>query len=80
VTGARPGANLQVHIQGEALESSVLLLGDRLALGVGVGGSLIAAAMVANSAKVPRWVPASLGGLGAILSARLLTSGRRRRR
>src|SRR5262249_58929995 len=68
VTGARPGANLQVHIKGEALESSVLQLADRLALGVGVGGSLIAAAMVANSTRVPKWVPASMGGLGPGLS------------
>ncbi len=79
-TGARPGGTLQVGFRSEGLEASIGRLGDRLALGLGLGGALVATAMTANSRRLPPWVPATLGGLGAALGTRLLVGERRRSR
>ncbi|HZQ35813.1 MAG TPA: universal stress protein, partial [Dehalococcoidia bacterium] len=79
-TGARPGGSLQVGFRSEGLEASIGRLGDRLALGLGLGGALVAAAMTANSRRLPPWVPTALGGLGAALGARLVVGERKRTR
>lgn len=80
VVGARPGAPLQVHIQGtERLEETIDRASQRLSLAVGLGGTLVAAAMAANSTRAPRWVPAAMGGIGSALAAGLLMDRSRRR-
>jgi predicted unusual protein kinase regulating ubiquinone biosynthesis (AarF/ABC1/UbiB family) len=78
--GARPGARLQVDFRGtEALEESISRASRRLSLALGLGGALVGAAMTADPARAPRWVPTLMGGIGSALAARLLMDRSRRR-
>jgi ubiquinone biosynthesis protein len=71
--GARPGARLQVDFRGtESLEESINQASRRLSLALGLCSALVGAAVTANSTQVPRWVPATMGGIGSALAARLL--------
>jgi ubiquinone biosynthesis protein len=71
--GARPGARLQVDFRGtESLEESINQASWRLSLALGLCSALVGAAMTANSTQVPRWVPATMGGISSALAARLL--------
>jgi ubiquinone biosynthesis protein len=71
--GARPGARLQVDFRGtEPLEETIERASRRLSLALGVGGALVGAAMTADPARAPRWVPAVMGTIGSALAARLL--------
>jgi predicted unusual protein kinase regulating ubiquinone biosynthesis (AarF/ABC1/UbiB family) len=71
--GARPGSGLQVDFRGtEPIEDSIAHASRRLSLALGLGGALIAAAMTADPARAPRWVPALMGTLGGALAAGLL--------
>jgi predicted unusual protein kinase regulating ubiquinone biosynthesis (AarF/ABC1/UbiB family) len=80
LVGARPGANLPVHIQGtERMEETIAHAGRRLSLALGLGGALVATAITASSERAPRWVPAAMGGIGSALAARLLIDRPRRR-
>jgi ubiquinone biosynthesis protein len=78
--GARPGASLQVDFRGtEPLEETIERASQRLSLALGLCGTLVAAAVTANSERVPRWVTAMTGGIGSVLTARLLMNRPRRR-
>jgi ubiquinone biosynthesis protein len=78
--GARPGARLQVDFRGtEPLEETIDRASRRLSLALGVGGALVGAAMTADPARAPRWVPAVMGTIGSALAARLLMDRARRR-
>jgi ubiquinone biosynthesis protein len=78
--GARPGARLQVNFRGtEPLEETIDRASRRLSLALGLGGTLVAAAVTANSKRAPRWVTAMTGGIGSALAARLLMDRSRRR-
>jgi predicted unusual protein kinase regulating ubiquinone biosynthesis (AarF/ABC1/UbiB family) len=78
--GARPGARLQVDFRGtEPLEESITRASRRLSLALGLGGALVGAAMTADPARAPRWVPALMGGIGSALAAGLLVDHSRRR-
>ena len=73
LVGARPGGNLQVNFRGtEHLEETITRSSRQLALAFGMGTSIIATAMSANSDKSPRWVPIALGSLGSALTASLI--------
>jgi ubiquinone biosynthesis protein len=78
--GARPGARLQVDFRGtEPLEETIDRASRRLSLALGLGGTLVAAAVAANSERAPRWVMAMTGGIGSVLAARLLMDRSHRR-
>ena len=73
VTGARPGPSLQIEFRGtERLEGIAQRTGRRLALAMTGGAALLAAAIAADSSRVAVWIPAALGGLGAIVVGGLL--------
>ena len=79
LTGARPGSNLQVRFRGtEGLESTISQAGRRVSLGLGACGALIGAAVAVSEARVPRWVPSAMGGLGSVLALGLLAELARR--
>ncbi len=78
--GARPGARLQVDFRGtEPLEETIDRASRRLSLALGLGGTLVAAAVTANSERAPRWMTSMTGGIGSALAARLLMDRSRRR-
>jgi ubiquinone biosynthesis protein len=78
--GARPGSRLQVDFRGtEPLEESIARASRRLSLALGLGGALVGAAMTADPARAPRWVPALMGCIGSALAAGLLVDRSRRR-
>jgi hypothetical protein len=78
--GARPGARLQVDFRGtESLEETIATASRRLSFALGLGGALVGAAMTADPARAPRWVPALMGTVGSALAARLLMDRSRRR-
>jgi ubiquinone biosynthesis protein len=78
--GARPGSRLQVDFRGtDSLEESIARASRRLSLALGLGGALLGAAMTADPARAPRWVPALMGGIGSALAAGLLVDRSRRR-
>jgi predicted unusual protein kinase regulating ubiquinone biosynthesis (AarF/ABC1/UbiB family) len=68
VSGARPGAKLQVYFRGtERLEDNIRRAGRRLSLALVGGAAWIGSAMTAAADNVSGWVPPSLAGLaGAI--------------
>jgi ubiquinone biosynthesis protein len=78
--GARPGTRLQVDFRGtEPLEETIDRASRRLSIALGLGGTLVAAAVTATSERAPRWVTAMTGGIGSALAARLLMERTRRR-
>jgi ubiquinone biosynthesis protein len=78
--GARPGARLQVDFRGtESLEETITTASRRLSFALGLGGALVGAAMTADPARAPRWIPALMGTVGSALAARLLMDRSRRR-
>jgi predicted unusual protein kinase regulating ubiquinone biosynthesis (AarF/ABC1/UbiB family) len=67
ITGARPGASMQVEFRGtERLEEVVRQTGRLLALAMTGGAALLAGAIAAQSNKVAIWIPLFLGGLGVV--------------
>jgi predicted unusual protein kinase regulating ubiquinone biosynthesis (AarF/ABC1/UbiB family) len=73
LTGARPGGNLQVNFRGtEHLEETIGRSARQLALALGISASIVGTAMSANSDKAPKWVPATLGGVGSALTGMLM--------
>ena len=80
LVGARPGAALQVNFRGtEQLEQTISLASRRLSLAIGLSGTLVVTAITANSTRVPRWVPATVAGIGSALAARLVVERPRRK-
>ncbi|MBV9169928.1 MAG: universal stress protein [Chloroflexi bacterium] len=49
ITGARPGADMRVEFRSRELEASLGKLGKRLSMGLGLGGAMIAAAVLARA-------------------------------
>jgi predicted unusual protein kinase regulating ubiquinone biosynthesis (AarF/ABC1/UbiB family) len=81
VSGARPGAKLQVHFRGiEGLETQVRRAGRRLSLALVAGGAWVGAGVTAASNHVSGWVSPSLAGLGGALTLGLVADLLRRRR
>jgi predicted unusual protein kinase regulating ubiquinone biosynthesis (AarF/ABC1/UbiB family)/nucleotide-binding universal stress UspA family protein len=78
--GARPGQKLEVNFRASSLEETVHTAGRRLALGVVAAAALLGTAIVATSERVPTWVPAVLGIVGAIFTIGLLVDLIRGRR
>ena len=79
--GARPGARLQVDFRGtESLEETIAQSSWRLSFALGLGGALVGAAITADPARAPRWVPALMGTVGSAFAARLLLDRSRRGR
>lgn len=79
--GARPGSSLQVDFRGtESLEETITQASRRLSLALGLGGSLVATVMTANSTRTPRWMPVLMGGVGSTLAAGLIFDSLRQRR
>ncbi|HZP25424.1 MAG TPA: AarF/UbiB family protein [Dehalococcoidia bacterium] len=77
--GVRPGGGLQVNFRGmERLEGAINDGSRRLSVGLGLLGAILGTTMTVNADKVPRWIPAALGGLGSLLAARLLLDVSRR--
>jgi predicted unusual protein kinase regulating ubiquinone biosynthesis (AarF/ABC1/UbiB family) len=80
VTGAKPGASLQVNFRGtERLEASVTKAARRLAIALATSGAIVGTAMTITSPRVAKWVPTAMGGLGSVLAAGLLADLARRR-
>ena len=81
VTGARPGAKLQVDFRGtEALEQTIRRTGQRIALSITAGSALLGAAITAAADDVAGWIPAGLGSLAGLLTAGVLVDVLRHRR
>ncbi len=79
VAGARPGTNLRVDFRSDDLDASIARLGRRVSLGLGVGGALIGTALLAQSARAPRWAPSVMSAIGVSLAGGLLAEVRRQR-
>jgi ubiquinone biosynthesis protein len=79
LTGARPGGNLQVNFRGtENLEETIGRSARQLSLALAISASILGTAMSANSQRVPKWLPAALGGAGTALTGMLMLDLRRR--
>jgi ubiquinone biosynthesis protein len=70
LSGARPGAGLQIELRGSrTLEDAIRRAGRRIALAFAGGASLLAAVLAAAAGSIDTWVPITLGvtaGLAAI--------------
>lgn len=79
LTGARPGARLQVDLAGhEELESSIRSAARRFSLALIAGTCIVATGITADSAVVGRWVPTTLGIAGGIVAIGLVADILRR--
>ncbi|HXH22284.1 MAG TPA: AarF/UbiB family protein, partial [Dehalococcoidia bacterium] len=79
LTGARPGGNLQVNFRGtENLEETIGRSARQLSLALAISASILGTAMSANSQRVPKWLPATLGAAGSAMTGMLLLELRRR--
>jgi hypothetical protein len=81
ITGARPGAKLQVDVRGiSPLERTIRIAARRLALAVTAGSALVATGATAAAVHVASWVPITLGSVGGaftlLLVLDLLRGGR----
>jgi len=80
ISGARPGQRLQVDIRGiKPLEATIRVVSRQLALAIIAGSALVACGATAAAQHVARWVPISLGAVGAGLALILLGDRWRRR-
>ena len=81
LTGARPGGNLQVNFRGtENLEETIGRSARQLSLALAISASIVGAAMSANSQRVPKWLPATLGTAGSAMTGMLMLELRRKPR
>lgn len=81
LTGARPGGNLQVNFRGtENLEETIGRSARQLSLAMAISASIVGAAMSANSQRVPKWLPATLGTAGSAMTGMLMLELRRKPR
>jgi ubiquinone biosynthesis protein len=80
LTGARPGAGLQIELRGSrSLEDSIRRAGRRIALAFAGGAVLLAAVLAAAAESIDTWVPIVLGvAAGVVFSALAVELGRRR--
>jgi predicted unusual protein kinase regulating ubiquinone biosynthesis (AarF/ABC1/UbiB family) len=79
LTGARPGAGLQIELRGsKTLEDAIRKAGRRISLAFAFGASLLAAVLAAAATSIDQWVPITLG-VGAGLAGIALVLDLRRR-
>jgi predicted unusual protein kinase regulating ubiquinone biosynthesis (AarF/ABC1/UbiB family) len=73
MTGARPGAGLQIELRGSrGLEAAIRRAGRRISLAFFCGAALLAAVLAAAADSIAAWVPITLGisaGVAAIALA-----------
>ena len=73
ISGARPGARLQVDVRGiSPLERTIRIAARRVALAVTAGSALVATGATAAATRLADWVPITLGSTGGALTALLL--------
>jgi predicted unusual protein kinase regulating ubiquinone biosynthesis (AarF/ABC1/UbiB family) len=79
LSGAKPGPKFGVQIGGlEHLEVTIRNAARRVSLAVTAGACIIGAAFTASAESVDRWVPFTLGAVGAALTAALVADLLRR--
>ncbi len=73
LTGARPGAGLQIELRGSrTLEDAIRRAGRRISLAFAGGAALLAAVLAAAASSIDAWVPTVLGiaaGMAAVALA-----------
>ena len=80
LTGARPGAGLQIELRGSrTLEEAIRRAGRRIALAFAGGAALLAAVLAAAADSIDAWVPITLGVASGIASITLALDLTRRR-
>ena len=73
LAGSRPGSKLQIELTGtNPLERTIRNAARRIALAVTAGACIVATGFTADVAAVDRWVPITLGTVGAVLAGGLL--------
>jgi len=73
ISGARPGAKLQVDVRGiSPLERTIRVAARRLSLAVTAGSALVATGATAAAVHVASWVPITLGSVGGAFTALLV--------
>jgi ubiquinone biosynthesis protein len=80
LTGARPGAGLQIELRGSrTLEDAIRRAGRRISLAFAGGAALLAAVLAAAASSIDIWVPVLLGCAAALAAAALAIDLTRRR-
>ena len=80
VTGARPGAGLQIELRGsKGLEDAIRRAGRRIAIAFAGGAALLAAVLAAAAESIERWVPITLGVVAGLAGIALIRELTRRR-
>ncbi len=80
LTGARPGAGLQIELRGSrTLEEAIRRAGRRIALAFAGGAALLAAVLAAAADSIDAWVAITLGVASGVASIALALDLTRRR-
>ena len=80
LTGARPGAGLQIELRGsQTLEDAIRRAGRRIALAFAGGAALLAAVLAAAADSIDTWVPITLGVVAGLAGFALAARPRERR-
>jgi predicted unusual protein kinase regulating ubiquinone biosynthesis (AarF/ABC1/UbiB family) len=80
LTGARPGAGLQIELRGSrTLEDAIRRAGRRISLAFGGGAALLAAVLAAAADSIDLWVPITLGVISGLAGVALAADLLRRR-
>src|SRR5581483_10658262 len=80
LTGARPGAGLQIELRGSrTLEDAIRRAGRRISLAFAGGAALLAAVLAAAADAIATWVPITLGVFAGLAGAALAADLLRRR-
>jgi ubiquinone biosynthesis protein len=80
LTGARPGAGLQIELRGSrTLEDAIRRAGRRISLAFAGGAALLAAVLAAAASSIDVWVPILLGVAAGLAAAALAVDLTRRR-
>jgi predicted unusual protein kinase regulating ubiquinone biosynthesis (AarF/ABC1/UbiB family) len=80
LSGARPGARLQVQFTGlERLEDTISKAARRVSLAITAGACLVGMGFTADSTQVGSWVPITLGTVGGVIAAGVILDILRRR-
>jgi ubiquinone biosynthesis protein len=80
VSGARPGAGLQIELQGSrTLEDSIRRAGRRISLAFVCGAALLAAVLAGAADSIDLWVPITLGAAAGLAGLALVADLLQRR-
>jgi ubiquinone biosynthesis protein len=80
LTGARPGAGLQIELRGSrSLEEAIRRAGRRIALAFAAGAAMLAAVLAAAASSIDTWVPITLGVAAGLAAFALALDLARRR-